>query len=200
MPGYGASPPLPELAIATLATAAVALLDDLAIARASVVGHSLGGYVAQELALSYPERVDRLVLVATTAAFGRPGSTFNQKFLETRLEPLDRGLTPADLAPDVIDTLVGPETGPSVRRRARTMMAAIGVDAYRRALHALVPWDARHRLAEITAPTLCVAGEHDTTSPPPIVRRLADAIPGARFEVVADAGHLLNLEQPAPIR
>ena len=75
-------------------------------------------------------------------------------------------------------------------------MSAIPAAAYRRALGALVTWDATDRLGAVAAPTLCVAGEHDGTAPPRAVERLAAAIPGARYRLVGGAGHLMNLERP----
>lgn len=197
MPGYGPSAPLGEMSIAGLARAAKDLLDDRRLDRVDVVGHSLGGFVAQELALSSPGRVRRLVLVATTAAFGRPGSRFNEEFLASRLRPVQEGRTPAELAPDLVDGLVGPDAGDGVRSAAIDSMAAISPRAYCQAVRALVAWDARDRLHAVTAPTLCIAGALDATAPVRAVERLCRAIPGASLEVVADCGHLVNLEQPA---
>lgn len=196
MPGYGPSPPLRALTIATLAGAAAELLSAIGVEEAHVVGHSLGGFVAQELALANPDRVDRLVLLATTAAFGKPGSSFNDEFLTARLEPLDQGRAPADLASAVVDSLVAEDTPAATRRAAVASMAQISADAYRQALRALVAWDGRDRIAAISSPTLCVAGELDQTAPVRAMERLAALVPGAVVEVVPGCGHLVNLERP----
>lgn len=197
MPGYGRSAPLPDPDIAELAAAAATLLEDLGIESAAVVGHSLGGFVGQELALARPDLVGRLVLVATTAAFGKPGSSFNETFLAARLEPLNEGKTPADLAASVVAGLVGPTASDELRAEASGLMATITAAGYRQALAALVRHDATDRLPDLPMPTLGIAGELDTTASPKAMRRLVELIPGARLEVVPDAGHLINLEQPA---
>lgn len=198
MPGYGASSALtlPDPGIADLATAAASVLDRRGIESAVVVGHSLGGFVAQELALARPDLVERLVVVATTAAFGKPGSTFNEEFLTARLEPLDAGRTPADLAASVVDGLVGPSASAVVRAEATASMAAIPVADYRAALGALVGHDATDRLPSLAMPTLGIAGELDRTAPVRAMQRLVDLIPSARLDVIEDSGHLVNSEQP----
>lgn len=195
MPGYGRSAAPTSFDFASLADSAAALIDEVG-GPATVVGHSMGGFVAQELALRHPEKVQALVLAGTTAAFGKPGSDFNREFLAARLAPLDRGATPADLAPDVVDGLLAPGRAVAMRRSAIESMSGITADGYRRALETLVTWDARHRLSELAVPTLCIAGEVDTTAPPKAVSRLAELIPGARVEIVPGAGHLMNVEAP----
>lgn len=196
MPGYGTSPPLPDPDIADLAAAAASLLDHLGIESAAVVGHSLGGFVAQELALARPDLVEKLLLVATTAAFGRPGSSFNETFLAGRLEPLNKGKTPADLASSIVAGLVGPAASAELRAEAAGLMATITAEGYRQALAALVGHDATDRLPGLRTPTLGLAGALDATASPRAMQRLVELIPDARLEVVPEAGHLINLEQP----
>lgn len=195
-PGYGASPPLEILNWTTLANAAVGVLNAEEIDAAIVVGLSMGGYVAQQMAADHADRVARLVLVATSSAFGGRDADFKKQYLASRLAPLDDGRTPADLAPDVVEMLLGPE--PDVRARANCIasMSNITADAYRRALECLITWDFDDRLGEISAPTLCVAGSDDRTAPVKSLSRLASRIPDARLEVVERCGHLVNLDRP----
>ena len=93
MPGYGGSTPLTNLTFANLASALVTFLDDLAITKAHIVGQSIGGMIAQEFAIRFPERVLSLALVATTPAFGGRDEQFKTDFLRARLAPLDVGKT-----------------------------------------------------------------------------------------------------------
>ncbi len=197
MPGYGASQPLERMTFAGLAQALLALLDARRVERAVVVGHSMGGMVAQELVASFPDRVAALVLYATTPAFGASGSDWQRQFLESRLRPLDEGKTPADLAPALVAGIVGDEPDPKGVAQAVECMSAIESDAYRAALHCLVTFDRRDSLGAIRCPTLALAGERDRVASPAIVERMAQAIPKASYRVLPGAGHLANLERPA---
>lgn len=196
MPGYGRSSAPSRFDFASLADAVGELIEHLDCGAATVIGHSMGGYVAQELALRHPNLVDRLILAGTTSAFGKPGSDFNRDFLAARLAPLETGQTPADLAPSVVDAMLGPSAPSHARQAAIDSMSATDVEGYRRALATLVTWNARDRLSAIDLPTLCIAGGRDTTAPPKAVARLAEAIEGAEYREIAEADHLMNLEAP----
>jgi 3-oxoadipate enol-lactonase len=197
MPGYGASPPLERMTFAGLAQALLALLDARDVEQAVVIGHSMGGMVAQELVASFPDRIAALVLYATTPAFGAAGSDWQRQFLESRLRPLDEGKTPADLAPALVAGIVGDEPDPKGVAQAVECMSAIKPDAYRAALHCLVTFDRRESLGKVHCPTLALAGERDRVAAPAIVGRMAQAIPKAAYRVLPGAGHLANLERPA---
>lgn len=197
MPGYGESAPLDPMDWPSLAGAAVALLDHYDIANATLVGLSMGGMVAQQFAVDHPDRLDGLVLVATSPSFGRPGNTdFAEKYLASRYKPLDAGKTPADLAPGVVEMLMGPDPHPNAPLNCIASMSRITSDAYRRALETLVTWAFDDQLHRIAAPTLCIAGANDATSPVKSMQRLADGIDGADLAVVEACGHLVNLDRP----
>ena len=196
MPGYGRSPALAEMTFPALAAAVVVLLDRLDVARAVLVGHSMGGMIAQEVAALYPDRLAALVAACTSPAFGKPGGDFQRQFLAARLAPLDRGETPADLAPGLVSAMVGADAPAAAREIAVAAMSRIAVPAYRAALNCLVTFDRRAELAAITCPTLLVAGGEDRTAPPEVMERMASHIPAARYVCLDGAGHLANLERP----
>jgi pimeloyl-ACP methyl ester carboxylesterase len=196
LPGYGASAPLTgPLTFDRLADAVAGLLDATGTDAAHVVGLSFGGMIAQHAALRLPARVRSLALLATSPAFGLDGTTA-EAWRAGRLAPLDAGRTPADIAPDVIDTIAGPALGAQARSGQIAAMSRITADALRDAIACLPTHDTRDRLAQVTAPTLVLTGELDTETPPSYGRALAGAIPQARFEVVPGAGHLLPAEVP----
>lgn len=200
MPGYGRSRALRRMTIPALADAAAELLDQLSLPRAVVVGHSIGGFVAQELALTRPDRVEHLVLVGTTAAVGQAAGTaaggFDEDLLAALIEPINEGRRLLAIARQLIPTLVGPGTPLTVTDAAVKLMGTLTPAGYRAALDALPGWDARERLAGLAVPTLCLAGELDRLAPPAAMEELAGLVPDGRIEVVPHAGHLLPLEQP----
>jgi pimeloyl-ACP methyl ester carboxylesterase len=197
MPGYGPSPPVTPLTFEALAQAVVAVLDAARAEKAVLVGHSLGGMIAQETAARFPQRVSGLVLFATSAAFGGKDDTFKNEFLARRLAPLDAGKSMPEIAEELTKGLFGPNPPEAARRRAITSMGAIPAAAYRAALECIVTFNRTDDLARITCPTLLLAAEHDHLAPPKTMERMARRIPGAACRCIAGAGHLANFEQPA---
>ena len=197
MPGYGGSRALDDMTFETLAAAAVAVLDDLGAAQATVLGHSMGGMVAQEVAARFPGRLDALILFATTPAFGGRDDSFKEIFLADRLKPLDQGKTPADIAPSLVGGMFGEATPQPVKDRAAASMAAVPAAAYRQALHCIVTFNRIADLQTVACPTLVLAAENDHLSPPKTMSRMAEKIPGAKYHCLPGLGHLANLEDPS---
>lgn len=197
MPGYGASPPIVPLSFAALAEAVIAVLEAERVEKAVLVGHSLGGMIAQEAAARFPQRVAGLVLFATSAAFGGRDDTFKNAFLADRLAPLNAGRKMAEIAEELTKGLFGPNPPEAARRRAIASMGAIPEASYRAALECIVTFDRRGDLARIACPTLALAAEHDRLAPPKTMERMAERISGAAYRCIAGAGHLANFEQPA---
>lgn len=202
MPGYGDSAPMEAMTFPALATAVATLFDRLAIGRAHLVGHSMGGMIAQIVARLHPDRLRSLTLVATSAAVGkRTGGevdeAWRQRFIEQRLGPLDRGASLAELAPKIVRGLIGDQPDPKGLEQAILSMAAVPESGYRAAVNCLTRFDQEAGLAEIKTPTLLIAGEKDPVAPPAVMQRMADAIPVSHLEILPGSGHLANLEQPA---
>ena len=196
LPGYGISPAMDALTWPNLSDAVVRVLDDVGVNRATVVGLSMGGYIAQQFAADHDDRVDRLVLAATSSQFGRGSTSFAEKFLAARLKPLDDGLTPRDLAPKVVRGLLSDDAPKQAYVNAVASMSRISTDAYRETLRCLVTWNFTQYLEEITAPTLCLAGANDSTAPVAALKALADGLPDARLKVIDGCNHLMNLDRP----
>ena len=197
MPGYGGSPALERMTFPALAESLAGLLDRLGLDRAHLVGHSMGGMVAQEFAATRPDRVRTLVLSATSPAFGRPDGNFQKRFVEARIAPLDNGSTMADLADEMVETMLGPSADADGAAIARRSMAAVPEATYRAAIACLVTFDRRDALAGYEMPVLVLAGDTDTNAPAPMMEKMASRIPGAEYVCMAETGHLGNLENPA---
>ncbi|WP_135468517.1 alpha/beta fold hydrolase [Crenalkalicoccus roseus] len=196
LPGYGGTPLGEETSFAAWARALRDRLDAEGVARADILGHSIGGMLAQEFALAFPERVRALVLYATTPAFGGRDPAFAEQFLAERLAPLDQGKDMAGLARETMPAMLGPEAPPGAVEAAVAAMAAVPEAAYRATVRCLTTFNRRDAIGRIAAPTLLLAGECDPLAPPRTMERMRDAIRGARLVVLPGAGHLAHLEQP----
>jgi len=201
MPGYGDSAPIAEMTFPALVEAVSVLLDRLSVTRAHLVGHSLGGMIAQAFALAHPERLRSLTLAATSAAFGKrvdgePDLAWRDRFIEQRLGALDRGASMAELAPKLVRGLIGDEPDPKGLEQAILSMAAVPETGYRAAVHCLTGFDQEAVLSDIRTPTLLIAGEKDPVAPPRVMQHMAEAMPDARLETLKGSGHLVHLERP----
>ncbi len=128
--------------------------------------------------------------------FGAAPEEAKKDFLARRLEPLEKGLKPADFAPALVEILVAPSALPPVREQLRASLAMLRSDPYKQALKAIVTTDFRAILAKIAVPTLVIVGEQDQITPPATAGYLAENISGAEKVMITGAGHLTNIEQP----
>jgi 3-oxoadipate enol-lactonase len=193
--GHGASPiPPGPYELADLGADVLALLDELGVARAHLVGLSLGGMTGMWLGVHAPDRVASLVLCCTSAKLGPP-SMWAERARTVRAEGtaavagagVSRWLTPGYL-----------ERHPDRAEFLRAMIAAVPAEGYAACCGVIERMDQLATLPEISAPTLVIAGAADPATPPDEhARPIAEGIPGARLEVVANAAHLGNYEQPA---
>ena len=196
LPGYGDSRDIEPGGMPVMAAATLATMDALGLARAALVGHSMGGMVAQEIGAVAPERVSALVLACTSAAFGRPDGDWQARFVAERLKPLDAGQGMPGLAAALVPPMLGSAADPAGAALATRVMSAVPEATYRRVLAAIVSFDRRAALPSIGVSTLCLAGSHDPTAPPKVMRGLAERIAGARYAELAGAGHIANVECP----
>ena len=193
--GHGQSAkPRGRVSVAHLAGDVIGLLDALNVTRAHVVGLSLGGCVAQQMALDEPCRVRSLTLVNTFARFD-PGGPGNAIPLALRMAVLGMLGLPAQARFVAARLFPKPEQA-QFRAMAAERIAANDPATYRRLLQAIRAFDVTGRLGEIACPTLVIAGDRDTTVPLRAKRLLAERIPGARFELIADSGHATPIDQP----
>ena len=199
MPGYEDAPAEEKLTFERLSDLIVETLDARGIEKGDLFGHSIGGMIAQEVAARRPDRVRSLILSATTASFGSRDGSFQKAFLEARLAPLDAGQTMPELAEEFVPHLLGDDPHPEAGPRAKAGLSALPQATYRTALKCLVTFNRREELADISAPTLLIAGEKDTNAPLKTMRKMAEVVPGAKIVELAGVGHLAPLERPGDV-
>ena len=191
--GHGRSDvPPPPYTLSGLAADVHSLLQQLQRVPAHVIGLSLGGMVAQVLALEHPKDVRSLVLADTNStlppearrAMIERGESAKRGGMASVIEStLTRWFTPAFMGSDVV-------------ARCRERLLADDVQGWAAAWHAISELDTEPRLGEIRVPTLVMTGEVDVSAPVARARAMAERIPGAVLHVVAGAPHMAPLERP----
>jgi 3-oxoadipate enol-lactonase len=192
--GHGGSPVPPgPYEIAQMGLDVVALIDALGLDRVSYVGLSIGGMVGLWLAAHHPERIDRLVLM-TTSAYPDPSGAFNERAATVRAA----GTTEV-VADAVVARWFTPhwsESHAEVVGGFREMICATSAEGYAACCEAISAFDIREDLSRIVAPTLVIGGAQDPAIPPEHQRAIAAGVAGARLEIVEDAAHLPNVQHP----
>ena len=186
--------------IADMADDLAGLMIGLDIERTHLLGLSMGGMIAQEFALRYPKKLEKLVLTGTGAANARsmydPISIWSyvktqdtnglmfaaQQFIWLFSESFNRNHEAVNQTLQMLASNPNP----------------VSAEAYQRQAEAYVKHDTLDRLNQVTAPTIVIAGEQDRLTPPWICKEVADAIPNAEYELIIGEGssHVLPLERP----
>ena len=196
MPGYGRSLPLTPMTFPGLARRLRQFLEELNVPAVHVVGHSIGGMIVQQLARTAQDKLLTMVLAQTSPAFGSKDGEFQRKFVTERLQPLQQGQSMADIATEVLPSLVGVDPDRGGVELAQKCMSRVPNDSYVAAVKCLVEFEGRDHLPLIAVPTLVLAGENDSNAPVSMMKKMAQKIPGAEFTVIPGAGHLAPMGNP----
>jgi pimeloyl-ACP methyl ester carboxylesterase len=178
------------------------LMDNLKIDKAHIFGISMGGTIAQELALNYPGKVEKLVLCSTHCGVSKQVPPAPNVL--NALISLVAGAKPEDIAKKLVSLSLTEEfvkNNPDRTKQAIElfMMAPITPDAFMRQLMAGSSWDSYARLPMIKAPTLVIAGRKDIMVPPENAKVLADRIPGAKLVYFEESGHMVPSHEPEEV-
>lgn len=186
-----------QVSIGEIADDIAGLLDKIGAKRAHVLGISFGGFVAQDFALRFPERLDRLVLASTS--FGGPNHVAPTMPVLAAFASTD-GLNTADrirkyitvaFSPDFVET-----SGETVDRFCKLREENfVPRDVYMQQLQSALSFDVEKQLAAITAKVLVLTGDNDVVVPSQNSRNLANAIPNSRLAIIPGAGHMAFVEK-----
>lgn len=171
------------------------LLDRIGAGKVVLCGLSVGGLIAQRFQQRYPDRLLGLVLCGTAHRVGtRDG--WNDRIARVHAE----GLAPiADMVMPLWFTPAFHRESPAELAGYRNMVSRQPADGYAGTCAAIRDADYTAAARGISVPTLCIAGDGDGSTPPDLVRSMADLIPGARFETIREAAHIMCVEQPGAV-
>lgn len=160
---------------------------------ATVVGLSMGGYLALALARRHPKVLGALVLADTRAEGEAPGGLEERRKAAEALRASGTG----EFVPGFVPRALWTGSTPQLIERLRDLAMAQSAQAMSDATLAIAGRDDQaDLLPRIAVPTLVIVGEHDAVTPPPLSTAMAAAIPDARLAVIGDAGHMTALEHP----
>jgi pimeloyl-ACP methyl ester carboxylesterase len=204
VPGYAGSPPVSQLTFLVLAEALTLLLDTLPNKRIHLVGHSMGGMVAQEFLRTRADRITSVVLYATSPGLAQPetpeaavaAKARAEEFMRRRIGPIDAGMTMRQMAESMLDQLLTAHAPQSAKTAAIESVSAVPPEVYRDAMRCILSFDGTKIVPLIDKPTLAIAGAQDVTIPPAAVEAMARQIRGARCVTIPNVGHLANIEDP----
>lgn len=194
--GHGQSPvPDGPYTIDHLGQDLIGLLDHLEIERAHVAGLSLGGMTGMWLGIHSPERLNRLVLLCTSARLGPP-ETWSDRAAVVRAQGTE-AVAEAGVGRWLTEGFRAAH--PDTAAWLRDMIAATPDAGYAACCGVIEHMDLTAGLESIPAPTLAIAGAQDPATPPEHAKRIAAAVPDARLELLDPAAHLANVEQPEAV-
>ncbi|MBL4720980.1 MAG: alpha/beta fold hydrolase [Alphaproteobacteria bacterium] len=201
MRGHGGSDPKGgAFSIEDLADDVAALLDHLGIQKTHFVGSSLGAMVGFALAFNHPKRLASLVFMASQGALPEAGSAAARERIATmRASDATPDTTMAAQADATIARLMHNPKDDGHGERTALMRDILGdttLFGQARAYEAILNMNYDSRLSEIHTPTLIVAGAEDSSTPSSRMQMYADGIAGARMEIIKEAGHFPNIDQP----
>ncbi len=170
------------------ADAVCAFMDALAIERAVIVGHSMGGAIAQEISIHLPDRVAGLILIATGSKLP-VDPTLPQRIEEDTLNTIDW----------IIDWAWSADAPADLKRLGRERLLAVPPPVLQADYRACQEFDVRDYIDQIAVPTLVIGSDADRMVPLKFSRTLSERIPGAELVVIEGSGHMIPLERPQAV-
>ncbi len=171
------------------------LLDHLGIDKAHLIGLSMGGRILMDFAARYPDKIGSLVLAGSFPSFGKALTPAQQdEYMRLRRQPLESGRSFRELAPELVQALLGPAASDGDRRALTRSIEQLRAGSYLKTLQATLGFDKSEEIKQITAPVLLIYGEHDRLVTPALGLQVHAAIRNSTYVVVPGVGHLINIE------
>jgi pimeloyl-ACP methyl ester carboxylesterase len=186
LPGHGRSEGEPADEIAVYRDWLHRFAGALGIGPFVAAGHSMGGAIALDYALNYPEDILGLILV---------GSGARLRVLPAFLEKLQEGVVPAALA----DFLYCPDAPQELLQKGREEVASTAASVYQADLSACDKFDVTDKLSHISRPVIMICGSEDRLTPVKYSHYLAEKLPSGKVTVIDGAGHMVMLEKPEAV-
>ena len=195
--GYGESDDYPgDLEFSDFADDLSRVMDHYKVEKAHLLGLSMGGRIAFSFYEKYSYRIASLVLCDTHKGFKHFTKEQQEDFIRLRKEPLLSGKEPEDIAPVVAKTLIGRPENTYAFDMLVDSMCRLHKNSYIKSIEASVRGDHTDILRQIKVPTLVVVGELDRLTSPKLAKDIANQIAEAKLEIISNAGHLSNIENP----
>ena len=182
-----------------LANSGFQLLDSLDIKSCHVVGHSMGGMIALEMALINPDRIKSISLLGATSAFGGKDDTFKNSFLSSRLRPLSEGHTMKEVAQYNVPLMFSEDANQEYITRSIEAMGKISTNEYRLALECLTTFNRRTEISFIEQPCCLIAASLDQAAPASTMKKMSEKIKNSSYHLIDNCGHMMQLDKPEKI-
>ncbi len=172
------------------------LLNHLSIKKIILLGHSMGGMIAQQFYLEHPDKVNALIL-CSTASSGRElvesGLDIPAFINEIKLKGFRQAII------ESASSMLNPSASISLIDLMLKENLKTSPHAAVSSLKAMLDWDSQQEIHDIKVPTLLVVGEEDTITPPTLTRKLNERIPSSKLVTIKKCGHMLFLEKPSEL-
>ena len=192
------SPQQADISIGKIADDCIKLVRHLGLPSVNLLGHSMGGFVALDMAIRYPERINKLILAGTSSS----NSKRNNALFSDWASDLKSGMDPKAWFRNIFYWIFStrffedPATVCEAVRLAVEYPYPQSAIAFENQVKAIAAYHCNERLSGIASKTLVIGGQEDLLFPVKVCSGLAQAIPGAIFSLIDDAAHSIHMEQP----
>ena len=174
----------------------VRLLDSKNIKKAHFIGLSMGARILIDFYPRFKSRVATLTLCDCFFNYEILSNKNKKEFIDLRQKPLKNGKSLEEIAPKIIDSLVGPNCSKEAREKIYESFIKLHIKSYLKTISASIFYDATNNLNDFTLPVQLIYGQYDKLTPPSIGKIIKSKIRNSSLHIIKDSGHLTNIEQP----